>query len=313
MNVVRNIADLIGKTPMLKLDFPEDDVTILAKVEYFNPSGSIKDRIARYMLEQAEKRGELRLGYKIVEATSGNTGIAFSLMAAAKGYKMVVVMHETASVERKTIMRHYGAEIILTPAEDFIEGAMRKAKELAEQPGYWMPAQFENYDNVVAHRETTGKEIIEQTDGKVDAFVAGIGTGGTIMGVSEALRAVNPAVKIVAVDPVGSRPEDKKLAEHLSVTDHKIEGIGDGFIPEIVNVDAIDEWIQVCDDNAIKMADKLSREKGMFVGISSGGNVYASLQVAKGIGKGKIVVTVLPDSADRYYSTHLFSALSSQA
>lgn len=311
MKVVRSISELVGNTPMIKLDFPEDGVSILAKIESANPSGSIKDRIAKYMLEQAEKRGDLKQGYKIVEATSGNTGIAFSLMAAAKGYKMVVVMHETSSAERKTIMQHYGAEVVLTPAEDFTAGAIRKAKELARQLGYWMPAQFENYDNVVAHRETTGREIIQQTGGRVDAFVAGIGTGGTIMGVAEALRAVNPAVKIIAVDPVGPRPEDKKIPQHLSVTDHKVEGIGDGFVPDIVNIDAIDEWIQVCDKSAIEMACKLATEKGLFVGISSGANVYASLHFAKRAGGNKVVVTVLPDSADRYYSTDLCLALRS--
>lgn len=305
MKVVRNILDLVGKTPMIKLDFPEIDATILAKLEFLNPAGSVKDRIAKYMIERAEERGELKPGYKIVEATSGNTGIAFSLAAAAKGYKMVVVMPETASVERKTIMEHYGAQVILTPAEDFIEGSMKKARELAKQPGYWMPRQFESYDNVAAHRETTGKEIIEQTGGKVDAFVAGIGTGGTLMGVAEALKAANPAVKIVAVEPAGSKSEAKKVLEHMSITKHKIEGMGDGFIPPIVKLDAIDEWIQVYDEDAIEMARRLAKENGIFVGISSGANVYASLEIAKRM-KEKIIVTVLPDSADRYYSTDLF-------
>ncbi len=307
MKVVENILDLVGKTPMIRLDFPDADATILAKIEFLNPAGSVKDRIAKYIIERAEERGELKPGYKIVEATSGNTGIALSLAAAAKGYKLIVVMPETSSLERRTIVSHYGAEVILTPAKDFIDGCVKKAKELAKQPGYWMPAQFDNRDNVAAHRETTGKEIVEQTGGKVDAFVAGIGTGGTLMGVAEALRQKNPKVKIVAVDPIGAKSEAKKITKPMSVTKHKIEGIGDGFIPSIVNLDQIDEWVQVCDEDAIEMACKLVKERGLFVGISSGANVHAALKIAKSLGKGKIVVTVLPDSADRYYSTNLFS------
>lgn len=308
MKLVNNVLDLVGETPMIKLGLTEVETDIFAKLEYLNPGGSIKDRIARYMIEQAEKRGDLKPGYTIVEATSGNTGIAFSMAAAAKGYRIVVVMPETASVERSTILKHYGADVVLTPAKDFVEGAVRKAKELASQPCWWMPAQFENFDNVAAHRETTGKEILKQVPGgKVDAFVAGVGTGGTLMGVAEALKAVNSEVKIVAVEPVGSRSEaPKEVTKHLSIIRHKVEGIGDGFIPPIVKVDLINEWIQVCDEDAIKMAQRLAKEKGLFVGISSGANVYASLKVAKSLGKGKVVVTVLPDSADRYYTTDLF-------
>mgnify|MGYP001026922748 CR=1 FL=1 len=308
MKTVNNVLDLIGETPMIKLDFPEDDVTIFAKIEYLNPSGSIKDRIAKYMIEQAEKRGKLKPEYTIVEATSGNTGIALSLVAATKGYKMVVVMPKTASLEREAVMKHYGADVVLTPAKDYVEGAVRKAGELAKQLGWWMPDQFGNFDNPAIHKETTGKEILEQVPrGRVDAFVAGVGTGGTLMGVAEALKAVNPKVKIVAVEPIGSRSEPtKKVTRHLSIIKHKVEGIGDGFIPPIANLDKIDEWVQVYDEDAIKMARRLAREKALFVGISSGANVYASLEVAKKLGKGKVVVTVLPDSADRYYSTDLF-------
>jgi len=308
VKTVNNVLDLIGETPMIKLDFPEDDVTIFAKIEYLNPSGSIKDRIAKYMIEQAEKRGKLKPEYTIVEATSGNTGIALSLVAATKGYKMVVVMPKTASLEREAVMKHYGADVVLTPAKDYVEGAVRKAGELAKQLGWWMPDQFGNFDNPAIHKETTGKEILEQVPrGRVDAFVAGVGTGGTLMGVAEALKAVNPKVKIVAVEPIGSRSEPtKKVTRHLSIKKHKVEGIGDGFIPPIANLDKIDEWVQVYDEDAIKMARRLAREKALFVGISSGANVYASLEVAKKLGKGKVVVTVLPDSADRYYSTDLF-------
>ena len=306
VKVVENVLELVAETPMIKLGFAGVEADIFAKLEYLNPSGSVKDRIAKYMIEQAEKRGDLKPGYKIVEATSGNTGIAFSLAAAAKGYKMVVVMPETASLERRTIMKHYGADVMLTPAEDLLEGAVRKAKELAKQLGWWMPAQFENFDNVAAHRETTGKEILKQVpEGRVHAFVAGIGTGGTLMGVAEALKVANPKVRIVAVEPIGSRFKAKKVTKHLSVTEHKVEGIGDGFVPPIVKVDAIDEWVQVHDEDAIETACRLAKEKGLFVGISSGANVYASLEVGKKLGKEKVVVTVLPDSADRYYSTDL--------
>jgi len=306
VKVADNVLELVGETPMVKLDFTGVEADVFAKLEYLNPSGSIKDRIAKYMIEQAEKRGDLKPGYTIIEATSGNTGIAFSLTAAAKGYKMVVVMPEIASVERRSIMKHYGADIVLTPAREFIEGAVRKAKELAKQPDWWMSSQFENSDNVAAHKETTGKEILKQVPGgKVDAFVAGIGTGGTLMGVSEALKVANPKVEIIAVEPIGSMLKAKRTTEHLSVTEHKVEGMGDGFIPPIVKVDVIDEWVKVYDEDAIEIACRLAREKALFVGISSGANVYASLEIARKLGKDKVVVTVLPDSADRYYSTDL--------
>ncbi len=305
--LVKNVLDLVGNTPIMKLGLTKVEADIFAKLEYLNPSGSIKDRIAKYMIEQAENRDDLKPGYTIVEATSGNTGIAFSLAAAARDYGMVVVMPETASVERRTIMKHYGADVVLTPAQDFIEGAVRKAKDLAKQPGWWMPSQFENFDNVAAHRETTGKEILLQVPGgKIDAFVAGIGTGGTLMGVAQALKAADLETRIVAVEPIGSKTNaTREVAEHLSIIAHKIEGIGDGFIPPIVKTEMIDEWIQVCDEDAIRTSCRLAKEEALFVGISSGANVYASLKVAKKLGKRKVVVTVLPDSADRYYSTDL--------
>jgi cysteine synthase A len=308
LKVVENVLDLIGETPMIRLAFEGIEADLFAKLEYLNPGGSVKDRIAKQMIDEAEKRGDIKPGYTIVEATSGNTGIALSLAGAAKGYKVVIVVPGTASSERRSIMKHYGAEVVLTPPEDFVEGAVAKARELATQPGWWMPSQFENPDNVAAHREKTGKEILEQVPGgRVDAFLAGIGTGGTLMGVAEALKAANPRVKIMAVEPVGLRAEaPKEVTKHLSIIKHKVEGIGDGFIPQIVSVDLIDDWMQVCDEDAIETACTLAREKGLFVGISSGANVYASLQVAKNLGKGKVVVTVLPDNADRYYTTALF-------
>ncbi len=308
MKVVGNVIDLIGETPMAELVFPSIRAHLFAKLEYLNPGGSVKDRIAKQMIEQAEKRGIIRRGYTIVEATSGNTGIALSLVGAAMGYKVVIVMPGTASPERRSIMRHYGADVVLTPAADFVEGALTKARELAEQPGWWMPSQFENFDNVAAHRQNTGKEILKQVPGgQVDAFVAGIGTGGTLMGVGQAVKKTNPKARIVAVEPVGFKScAPKKVTKHLSIINHQVEGIGDGFVPQIVETDLIDEWAQVSDEDAIETACCLAKEKGLFVGISSGANVYASMNVAKSLDEEKNIVTILPDSADRYYTTGLF-------
>ncbi len=304
MKVVENALELIGETPMIKLSFP-GECPIYAKIEYLNPSGSVKDRIARHLIEEAERRGDLKPGYTIVEATSGNTGIAFSCAAAAKGYKMVVVMPETASVERRTIMKHYNAEVVLTPAKDFIAGAVKKAAEIAKKPKHWAPCQFDNLDNIRAHETTTAVEILKQVpSGKVDGFVAGIGTGGTLMGVSNILRKKNPNLKIYAVDPIGRNAEGD--VEPLTCAKHKVEGIGDGFIPSITDIKVIDEVIQVTDKNALSTAQMLARTKGLFVGNSSGAYVWCARQAAKKLGKGKVVVTLLPDSADRYYSTDLF-------
>jgi cysteine synthase A len=304
MKLVENVSELIGGTPMIRLKF-ENGVEIFAKCEFLNPSGSVKDRIAKKMIEEAEKRGDIKPGDTLVEPTSGNTGIALSCAAAAKGYKMVVVMCEIASEERKSIMRHYNAKVVLTPAADFVEGAVNKAKELAEQPGWWMPNQFENMDNVEAHRITTGREILSQLpSGKADAFIAGIGTGGTLMGVAEVLKEANPDVKIFGVDPCGSK-ESYEQYEEFKCRKHQIEGIGDGFIPAITDVSIIDEVIPVFDEDAIATAQTLARTRGLFVGISSGAYVWTALQVAEKIGKDKVIVTLLPDSADRYYSTNL--------
>lgn len=310
MKVAENVLDFIGETPMIKLVLKDVDASVYAKLEYFNPGGSVKDRIAKEMIEAAERRGVIKPGDTIVEATSGNTGIALSLVGAAKGYRVVIAMPGTASCERRSIMKHYGADVILTPPEDFVEGALSRARELAKQPGWWMPSQFENFDNVDAHRKNTGREILKQIpSGWVDAFLAGIGTGGTLMGVGQALRTVNPKVKVIAVEPVGLEScAPKKVRKHLSIIDHQVEGIGDGFIPHIVNTDMIDEWVQVTDEEAIESSCCLAREKGLFVGISSGANLCASSKVAKKLGKGKTVVTILPDSADRYYTTGLFRA-----
>lgn len=310
MRVVEKITDLIGNTPMIKLTFPGVDAAIYAKLEYLNPGGSVKDRIAKQMIEAAEKRGIIKPGDTIVEATSGNTGVGLSLVGAAKGYNIVVVMPETASPERRSVMRHYGAKVVLTPSADFVKGALKKAKELSKRPGWWMPSQFENEDNVLAHMLTTGAEILRQVpDGKVDVFVAGIGTGGTLTGVARVLKKRNPETKVVAVEPVGlesRRP--RKLEQHLEIIDHQVEGIGDGFIPEIVDRELIDDWVQVTDEDAIETACCLASERGLFVGISSGANVFASIMTANSLGKGKNIVTILPDSADRYYTTGLFRA-----
>ncbi|MFA5365354.1 MAG: cysteine synthase A [Candidatus Bathyarchaeia archaeon] len=305
---VKSVLDLVGNTPLIQLNSPTGvfsgfEANLYAKIEYVNPSGSIKDRIAKYMIEQAEKRGDLKSGDIIVEATSGNTGIAFSMAGAAKGYKVVIVMCETMTEERRNFMRAYGAEVISTPACDSLKGAVDKANELAKQPGYWMPAQFDNYDNVEAHRILMGKEILDQVpNGWVDAFVAGVGTGGTLMGVAKALKEVNPNVRIVAAQPATSQE-----LTGGKVGEHRIDGIGDGFIPNIVDTSIINDAVNVKDEDAVNWSRILAKEKGLFAGISSGANVYAAVQVAKQMKKGQTVVTVLPDNADRYASLGIFS------
>ncbi len=304
----KSVLDFVGNTPLIQLNSSEGifstfEANLYAKVEYVNPSGSIKDRIAKYMIEQAEKRGDLKPGYTIIEATSGNTGIAFSMAGAAKGYKVVIIMCETMTEERRNFMRAYGAEVVSTPSCDGLKGAVNKAKQLAKQSGWWMPAQFDNYDNVETHRIIMGKEIIEQVpNGWVDAFVAGVGTGGTLMGVAKALKEVNPAVQIVAAQPASSQE-----LTGGKVGEHRIDGIGDGFIPSIVDQSIIDDAVNVEDETAVNWSRLLAREKGLFAGISSGANVYAAVQIAKKMKKGQTVVTVLPDSADRYASLGIFT------
>ena len=318
MSTVDTVLELIGRTPLIKLNdsgrrtgpsrFANLEANLFAKLEFLNPSGSVKDRMAKYMIEQAEKRGDLKSGNTIVEATSGNTGVSFAMVGAVKGYKIVIVMPETMTKERQQMMRAYGAEVVLTPGDQYVKGSVDKAKELAKQPGWWMASQFDNFDNVAAHRETTGKEILEQVPGgKVDAFVASVGTGGTLMGVAEALRAVNPEVKIIAAQPATSREltggEPGK---------HRIEGIADGFVPKIVDKSRIHETINVRDEDAVRFCRVLATEKGLFCGISSGCNVFAALRIARGMKKGQNLVTVLPDSADRYLSIGLFEAEAEQ-
>jgi len=280
-----------------------------AKLEFMNPSGSIKDRIAKYIVEHAEARGLLRPGHTIVEATSGNTGIALAMVAAAKGYKMLVVMPEHMTGERIKIMTNLGADVCLTPKDQGFQEAVARADMIAKDDSqYFLANQFRNPDNTLAHYYTTGREIIEQAGEDIDVFVAGVGTGGTLMGVGKALREKNPRVRLVAVEP----EEAAILSGRRDIGDHKIAGIGDGFIPEIMDMNLVDEIVAVKSDDAIEMARKLSRERGLFVGISSGANVLASIRILDEVGPDKKVVTVLPDRAERYFSTDLCIPAESQ-
>jgi len=270
-----------------------------------NPGGSIKDRIAKYMVEQAELKGLLKPGYTIVEATSGNTGIALSMVGAAKGYKVLVVMPEHMTGERIKIMTNLGADLCLTPKDDGFEGALARAKKIAQNnKQYFLTDQFCNPDNTMAHYHTTGREIIQQAGDDIDAFVAGVGTGGTLMGVGKALREKNSGVQLIAVEP----EEAAILSGRNNLCEHKIAGIGDGFIPEIVQMSLMDQIVAIKSDEAVEMARSLSRKLGLMVGISSGANVLASIQVLDKIGPDKKVVTVLPDRTERYFSTDLYSS-----
>jgi len=296
--------NFIGNTPMLKLDleFQGQAYHLYAKLEFTNPSGSIKDRIAKHIVEEAEKKGLLKPGYTIVEATSGNTGIALSMVAAAKGYRMLVVMPEHMTGERIKIMTSLGANLCLTPKDEGFEGAVAKADRIVTSGEcYFLANQFRNLDNTMAHYHTTGREILEQMNGDFDAFVAGVGTGGTLMGVGRALRERNPNVRIVAVEP----EEAAVLSGRKDIQEHKITGIGDGFVPEIVDMNRIDRVITIRGDDAVEMARRISREHGLMIGISSGANALASLKVVDELGQDKRVVTVFPDRMERYFSTDL--------
>ncbi len=300
LKVSDNILQVIGVTPLVRLNrLPEADMAeILAKLELLNPGGSVKDRIALAMVEDAERKGLLVSGSTIIEPTSGNTGIGLAMVCAVKGYKCVLTMPETMSLERIYILKAYGVEVVLTPGNEGMKGAIKKAEELSgKTPGAFMPHQFNHPSNPHIHRETTAREILEQTDGKIDAFVAGVGTGGTITGVGEVLKAHNPAVKVVAVEPATSAVLSGKAAGP-----HKIQGIGAGFIPAVLNRAIIDEIITVKDHDAYAAAKTLAVREGIFCGISSGAALYAALKVAKRLGKGKRVVTVFPDTGERYFS-----------
>ena len=308
MKVYEKITDLIGGTPLLELKNYESQkelaATILAKLEYFNPAGSVKDRIAKAMIDDAEARGELKPGSVIIEPTSGNTGIGLAAVAASRGYKIILTMPETMSVERRNLLKAYGAELVLTEGAKGMKGAIEKAEELAKEiPGGFIPSQFTNPANPKAHIATTGPEIWNDTDGKVDIFVAGVGTGGTLSGVGKYLKSQNPNVKIVGVEPAGSPVLSKGIAGP-----HKIQGIGAGFVPDTLDTDIYDEIITVENEDAFATGRALARGEGLLVGISSGAAVYAATELAKRPeNKGKIIVALLPDTGDRYLSTPMFS------
>ena len=308
MKIYEKITDLVGKTPLLELSNYEKEhnleARVLAKLEYFNPAGSVKDRIAKAMIEDAEAKGLLKEGSVIIEPTSGNTGIGLAAVAAAKGYKIILTMPETMSVERRNLLKAYGAQIVLTEGAKGMKGAIEKADELAKAtPGSFIPGQFVNPANPQAHIKTTGPEIWEDTDGKVDIFVAGVGTGGTLSGVGEYLKSKNPNVKVAAVEPAGSPVLSKGTAGP-----HKIQGIGAGFVPDTLNTKIYDEIIPVENEDAFETGRALARKEGLLVGISSGAAAFAAAQLAKRPeNKGKIIVALLPDTGDRYLSTPMFT------
>lgn len=309
MSRIYKFADeLIGKTPLLELTHIEKEhglkAKILAKLEYFNPAGSVKDRIAKAMIDDAEKSGKLKKGSVIIEPTSGNTGIGLSSVAAARGYKIIIVMPETMSVERRQLMKAYGAELVLTEGVKGMKGAIAKAKELAEEiPNSFIPSQFENPANPKIHFDTTGPEIYSDTDGKVDIFVAGVGTGGTVTGVGEYLKSKNPKIKVVAVEPSSSAVLSTGVAGS-----HKIQGIGAGFVPDVLDTSVYDEIITVTNEDAFATGKEIGKSEGVLVGISSGAALKAAIELAKREeNAGKNIVVLFPDTGDRYLSTPLFN------
>ena len=309
MSKVYTSADqLVGKTPLLELVHIEKaeglEANVLGKLEYFNPAGSVKDRIAKAMIDDAEQKGLLKDGSVIIEPTSGNTGIGLASVAAARGYRIIIVMPETMSVERRQLMKAYGAELVLTEGAKGMKGAIAKADELAKEiPGSFIPGQFVNPANPAVHKATTGPEIWEDTDGKVDIFVAGVGTGGTVTGVGEYLKSQNPNVKVVAVEPASSPVLSKGVAGS-----HKIQGIGAGFVPDVLDTKVYDEIIPVENEDAFATGKLIGKKEGVLVGISSGAAVWAAIQLAKRPeNKGKAIVALLPDTGDRYLSTPLFA------
>lgn len=308
MKIYEKITDLIGNTPLMELKNYEKEnkleATVLGKLEYFNPAGSVKDRIAQAMIEDAEKKGLLKEGSVIIEPTSGNTGIGLAAVASSRGYKTILTMPETMSVERRNLLKAYGAEIVLTDGSKGMKGAIEKAEELQkETPGGFIPSQFTNMANPQTHIASTGPEIWNDTDGKVDIFVAGVGTGGTVSGVGQYLKSQNPNIKVVAVEPAGSPVLSKGTPGP-----HKIQGIGAGFVPETLDTEIYDEIIAVEDEDAFKTGRALARKEGVLVGISSGAAVYAATVLAKRPeNKGKVIVALLPDTGDRYLSTPMFA------
>ncbi|HCT0340181.1 TPA: cysteine synthase A [Staphylococcus pseudintermedius] len=302
---VDNITDIIGQTPVVKLRHQagEDAADIYVKLEYQNPGGSVKDRITLAMIEQAEKEGKIKPGDTIVEPTSGNTGIGLAFVCAAKGYKAVFTMPETMSMERRNLLKAYGAELVLTPGAEAMKGAIKKAKELKETHGYFEPQQFENPANPKVHELTTGPELVEQFEGRtIDAFLAGVGTGGTLSGAGKVLKEKYPDIQIVAIEP-----EDSPVLSGGEPGPHKLQGLGAGFIPGTLNTEIYDEIIKVGNEVAMETSRRVAKEEGILGGISSGAAIYAAIQKAKELGKGKTVVTVLPSNGERYLSTPLYN------
>ena len=308
MTIYKNVTELIGNTPVVELSNLEKEeglkAQLLAKVEFFNPAGSVKDRIAKRMIEKAEEQGLLKKGATIIEPTSGNTGIGLASVCASKGYKAIFTMPETMSVERRNLLKAYGAKIVLTPGAQGMKGAIAKAKELQEStPNSLIPSQFTNLENPQAHYETTGPELWEQTDGKIDIFVAGVGTGGTISGTGKYLKEKNPNIKIVAVEPEGS-----PVLSQGKAGPHGIQGIGAGFVPDTLNTQIYDEIVTVTNENAYNTGRAIAQKEGLLVGISSGASVYAAIQLAKRPeNEGKRIVALMPDTGERYLSTPMFT------
>ena len=301
--LVRNVLELIGDTPLVQLQrIPRPgSARILGKLESLNPGGSVKDRIAMAMIEEAERSGRLKPGDTIVEPTSGNTGIGLAMVAAVKGYRLILTMPEDMSAERRRLVSRFGAEVVLTPAIEGMSGAVYAAESLvAQNPGYFMPQQFVNPENPAIHRVTTAQEILKATEGQIDAFVTGVGTGGTITGVGEVLKREVPGVQVVAVEPARS-----PVLQGGRARPHGIQGIGASFVPGVLNMEVVDEIIAVEDEDAYRMVSRLSREEGLLVGISAGANIFASTVVAERLGTGKVVVTILPDTGERYLSVPL--------